>query len=98
MVDAAHAADQRISLGDSVYIVSQVCAALHHAHEKTDLEGCPLEIIHCDVSPCNVLVGQDGLVANTMKYLDGHPLNEAADSLSAMARLSVRQTDGRLHM
>jgi eukaryotic-like serine/threonine-protein kinase len=33
---------------------------LHAAHEATDERGAPLEIIHRDVSPQNILVGVDG--------------------------------------
>jgi serine/threonine-protein kinase len=35
-------------------------AGLHAAHEMTDDEGKPLEIVHRDVSPQNILVGVDG--------------------------------------
>ena len=35
-------------------------AGLHAAHELVDDEGKPLEIVHRDVSPQNVLVGVDG--------------------------------------
>jgi serine/threonine protein kinase len=51
-----------ISFADALYILTQVCAALHYAHEKHDLEGNPLEIIHRDVSPSNVLISHDGVV------------------------------------
>ncbi|MEO8877648.1 MAG: serine/threonine-protein kinase, partial [Polyangiaceae bacterium] len=35
-------------------------AGLHAAHEMVDDEGKPLEIVHRDVSPQNILVGVDG--------------------------------------
>lgn len=53
---------RRVSLADAIYIIVQVCEALHYAHEKHDLEGRPLEIIHRDVSPSNVLLSHDGAV------------------------------------
>ena len=34
---------------------------LHAAHEATDESGTPLEIVHRDISPQNVLVGTDGV-------------------------------------
>jgi serine/threonine protein kinase len=54
--------ERKMSLADAVYIMSHVCSALHYAHEKRDLEGSPLEIIHRDVSPSNVLLSHDGAV------------------------------------
>jgi serine/threonine-protein kinase len=37
-------------------IVVGVCAGLAYAHEKHDLDGTPLDIVHRDVSPQNVVV------------------------------------------
>jgi serine/threonine-protein kinase len=48
-------------LGVSIGIVSQVCTALHHAHERNDREGRPLRIVHCDVTPHNIMVTLDGV-------------------------------------
>jgi eukaryotic-like serine/threonine-protein kinase len=41
-------------------IVLDVLAGLHAAHERQDDDGHPLEIVHRDVSPHNILVGVDG--------------------------------------
>jgi serine/threonine-protein kinase len=38
---------------------------LHAAHETTDERGAPLEIVHRDVSPQNILVGVDGVARIT---------------------------------
>ena len=43
-------------------IVAAVLRALHHAHQARDERGERLEVVHCDVSPSNVLLGFDGTV------------------------------------
>ncbi|OGQ78824.1 MAG: hypothetical protein A2289_11470 [Deltaproteobacteria bacterium RIFOXYA12_FULL_58_15] len=43
-------------------IVSQVCDGLDYAHRKADPTGVPLNIVHRDVSPQNVLVSYTGEV------------------------------------
>jgi serine/threonine-protein kinase len=43
-------------------IVSQACAGLHYAHEKTLPDGSALGIIHRDVSPQNLILTFEGLV------------------------------------
>jgi len=45
--------------------LSVACAAaagLHHAHERRDLDGTPLKIVHRDVSPSNLMLGFDGSI------------------------------------
>jgi serine/threonine-protein kinase len=41
-------------------IVLGCCAGLAHAHEKTSLDGEPMNIVHRDVSPQNILVTFNG--------------------------------------
>jgi serine/threonine protein kinase len=43
-------------------IVAGVAAGLHHAHELCDGEGQPLEVVHRDVSPQNILISYEGEV------------------------------------
>jgi serine/threonine-protein kinase len=47
-------------LGITLAIVCQVLSGLHAAHEATGPGGKPLELVHRDVSPQNILVGADG--------------------------------------
>jgi serine/threonine-protein kinase len=42
-------------------VLAGVLAGLHAAHEARDESGAPLDIVHRDVSPQNVLVGVDGV-------------------------------------
>ncbi len=46
----------------AVYIMSEVCKGLDYAHRKTDSQGKPLNIVHRDISPQNVLLSYEGEV------------------------------------
>jgi eukaryotic-like serine/threonine-protein kinase len=46
----------------SAHIVREACRALDYAHRKTDDEGRPLNIVHRDVNPANILVSHEGEV------------------------------------
>ena len=49
-------------LAVAIGIVSQVCMALHHAHERPDREGRALRIVHRDVTPQNIVISPDAVV------------------------------------
>ncbi|MGE5186707.1 MAG: serine/threonine protein kinase, partial [Acidobacteriota bacterium] len=46
----------------AAYVIAEIAAGLDYAHRKTDLQGEPLHIVHCDVSPANVMLGSEGFV------------------------------------
>lgn len=52
----------RLSFEHAAFIVSELLKGLDYAHRKTDPQGRPLNIVHRDISPQNVLVGYDGQV------------------------------------
>ncbi len=43
-------------------ILGDVAAGLDYAHRKADAEGRPLGIVHCDVSPQNVMLSYEGFI------------------------------------
>ena len=51
----------RVPYGVTIRILLDVLAGLHAAHEMRDDHGDPLQIVHRDVSPQNILVGVDGV-------------------------------------
>jgi serine/threonine protein kinase len=52
----------RLGLENALHIAIGVCAGLHCAHTARDGTGRPLDIVHRDVSPSNVLVSYQGAV------------------------------------
>jgi serine/threonine protein kinase len=45
-----------------LYIVRELANGLAYAHRKTDDKGIPLSLVHCDISPPNVMVSFEGEV------------------------------------
>jgi len=51
---------QGLPIQHSVFIVSGVASGLHYAHDRRGFDGRPLEIVHRDVTPQNVILTREG--------------------------------------
>jgi serine/threonine protein kinase len=53
---------QRLGVAQSCHIILKICEALDYAHNKRDGAGQPLNLVHRDISPQNVIVSHEGEV------------------------------------
>lgn len=62
LMSAAKAKGRVLPPWDSAWMIAEAAKGLHYAHEKRDEGGAPLDIVHRDVSPQNVLLSFEGVV------------------------------------
>jgi serine/threonine protein kinase/tetratricopeptide (TPR) repeat protein len=62
LMSAAKSTATRIPPWVASWIIAEAAKGLHYAHEKRDEGGAPLDIVHRDVSPQNVLLSYEGVV------------------------------------
>jgi serine/threonine protein kinase/ABC-type branched-subunit amino acid transport system substrate-binding protein len=55
-------ARDNLSLAMRLHILVQALGGLHYAHDRSDYDGSPLDIVHRDISPSNLFVTYDGQV------------------------------------
>src|SRR5205085_9435715 len=61
-IGRAQDAKRRFEMADAVYLMARALDGLHFAHTATTDDGAPLNLVHRDFSPSNILVGYDGSV------------------------------------
>ncbi|MEM7159648.1 MAG: protein kinase [Myxococcota bacterium] len=54
--------DELLALPAALQIMADACGGLAAAHDETDANDRPMQLVHRDVSPHNLLVGMDGRV------------------------------------
>jgi serine/threonine protein kinase len=58
--DALAKRGQRAPVTMAAYVAMKICEGLDYAHHRRDASGRPLELVHRDVSPQNMLISFDG--------------------------------------
>jgi eukaryotic-like serine/threonine-protein kinase len=62
LLRAAITARRGLSVPSTIAIGLGAARALAHLHELADLDGAPLHVVHRDVSPHNLIIGDGGIV------------------------------------
>ncbi|HJL19943.1 MAG TPA: serine/threonine-protein kinase, partial [Sandaracinaceae bacterium LLY-WYZ-13_1] len=89
----------RVPTGIGCDVVAQAAAGLHAAHEARSPTGEPLEIVHRDCSPHNILVDLQGQVKITdfgiAKAMERQTRSHAGEMKGKLQYLSPEQARGR---
>jgi serine/threonine protein kinase len=90
--------DEPIPIAIAVELLAQAAQGLHDAHEATSPAGEPLDIVHRDCSPHNILVDVKGQVKITdfgiAKAMERQTQSHAGEMKGKLAYLSPEQARG----
>lgn len=79
------------------FVVSELLRALDYAHELVD-DGCPVTIIHRDISPHNIMLGWQGAVKvvdfGIAKAIEGSLISRSGSLKGKVAYMSPEQVHG----
>jgi serine/threonine-protein kinase len=65
VMEALRKQGRHFPIKEAIYICMEACRGLGYAHDLTDDEGNPLNLVHRDVSPPNILISKRGEVKVT---------------------------------
>ena len=98
LLRAAWGAGERVPLPVGAAILSNVLHGLHAAHDAKDEAGKPLDIVHRDVSPQNIIVGIDGIARvidfGIAKAVTSEEMTTAGTIKGKVPYLSPEQLEG----
>ncbi len=90
--------ESRIPLRLTLRVLSEAAMALDYAHRQVSLDGRPLNLVHRDVSPHNVLCSRDGAVKVTdfgiSKFAGKHQLTQVGVVKGKVQYMSPEQYRG----